>query len=139
MLSSDTRHSQISLCPCGSKKKFQQCCYPYLSGQQYPKTPEKLMRSRYSAFMLGGYGQYLQDTWAKEHSSHLSVIELSKKSTDWVSLEIINKSQQGDKGMVEFKAAFKEPDSEALSVHHEVSQFERRSAKWVYVAGDIMS
>ncbi|HSG62441.1 MAG TPA: SEC-C metal-binding domain-containing protein, partial [Pseudomonadales bacterium] len=48
-----------NLCPCGSNKPFAKCCDRFLSGAQHAKTPEQLMRSRFSAFFLGGYGQYL--------------------------------------------------------------------------------
>ena len=126
-----------SLCLCGSQKIFKQCCQPYLEGLAYPKTPEKLMRSRYTAFALGHYGQYLCDTWAPEYSQHLSPIELSKQSTQWLGLEIIRKSQQGNEAIVEFKASFL-CDQNSKSIHHEISQFERRSNQWLYVKGDVV-
>jgi uncharacterized protein YchJ len=37
-------------CPCLSGGAFSSCCAPYLSGEKTPDTPEKLMRSRYTAF-----------------------------------------------------------------------------------------
>lgn len=40
-------------CPCGSGRKFKQCCGPALAGDRWPETPEALMRSRYSAFVSG--------------------------------------------------------------------------------------
>jgi len=39
-------------------------------------------------------------------SKGLTSAELSLKSVDWVRLEIIDKSQQGDNGYVEFNATF---------------------------------
>ena len=46
-------------CACGSGKLFSNCCSPFLSGKALPKTVKQLMRSRYAAFALSGYGQYL--------------------------------------------------------------------------------
>lgn len=39
-------------CPCGSNAKYKKCCLPYLEGKAAP-TPEALMRSRYSAYIVG--------------------------------------------------------------------------------------
>lgn len=122
----------MNQCYCGSGKLFKQCCQPYLKGKKYPKTPEKLMRSRFTAFALGGYGTYLLKTWAVEQASHLSELELSQKTVQWQSLEVIAKSQQGDSAQVEFKARFLDTENHLLT-HHEISRFERRKQKWVYV------
>ncbi len=89
------------------------------------------MRSRFSAFYLGGYGQYLLDTWAPEHRGGLTALDLNQRETDWQRLEIIEKSQQGDYGMVEFKAYFLDTDGQQ-DCHHERSKFERRQGCWLY-------
>ncbi|HSG60604.1 MAG TPA: YchJ family metal-binding protein, partial [Pseudomonadales bacterium] len=117
--------------PCGSNKPFAKCCDRFLSGAQHAKTPEQLMRSRFSAFFLGGYGQYLLDTWAVEYRGGLKTIDLNTRETDWQRLEIIDRSQSGNQGMVEFKAFF--TDEEGVEAcHHEYSSFERRQRRWLY-------
>ncbi len=50
-------------CICGSGKLFEKCYSPLLNGTRRAKTPEQLMRSRYSAYALGNYGDYLLETW----------------------------------------------------------------------------
>jgi SEC-C motif domain protein len=121
----------VNYCPCGSNKPFSQCCGRFLSGAQHAKTPEQLMRSRFSAFFLGGYGQYLLDTWAVECRGGLTAIDLNTRETDWQRLEIIDRSQSGNQGMVEFKAFF--TDEEGVECrHHERSSFERRKGRWLY-------
>lgn len=119
-----------TLCPCGSKKAFNACCGRFLEQGQFAKTPEQLMRSRFTAFFLGGYGQYLVDTWAPESRGGLQAIDLNQRETEWLRLVILFKSQTGNVGEVEFKAYFK--DEEVEGCHHEHSCFERRSGKWFY-------
>lgn len=54
-----------TLCPCGSGKDFAACCGRFLDGGQTPETPEELMRSRYSAYVLGREN-WIRATWAPE-------------------------------------------------------------------------
>jgi SEC-C motif-containing protein len=42
-------------CICGSSKPFKKCCQRFLSGDRLAKTPEQLMRSRYSASTVAGF------------------------------------------------------------------------------------
>ena len=120
-------------CVCGSHKPVKRCCARFLDKGMLPKTPEQLMRSRYTAYALGGYGQYLLDTWFPATSAGLDALELSKKSVDWQRLEVLSKSQKGDDGEVEFKAYFKERDAGELACMHEHSAFKRVAGRWYYV------
>jgi SEC-C motif-containing protein len=126
------------LCTCGSQKNSQQCCAPYLQGKKYPKTPEKLMRSRYSAFALGGHGQYLLDTWLPSMTQGLTVTSLSQKDTQWRELHVLSKSQSGDDATVEFNAIYLDANQQSQS-HHEHSVFKRIHGKWLYVGGEVNS
>ena len=125
-----------NVCVCQSGKLFQQCCDRFLNQQQHAKTPLQLMRSRYSAFALGGYGEYLLATWSPSMISDMSAPELSMRTTDWVGLEIVDKYQKGEQGFVEFKALFKDERGKG-SVHHEKSVFERVNGRWLYVCGEV--
>jgi len=42
----------MKVCPCGTGHGFDDCCGPIISGTPAP-SPEALMRSRYSAFVVG--------------------------------------------------------------------------------------
>ena len=44
--------SKQKACPCGSGQAFKECCQRFHDGE-LPDTPEKLMRSRYSAYVKG--------------------------------------------------------------------------------------
>lgn len=90
------------------------------------------MRSRYSAYAQGGFGDYLLATWLPVSRAELNVAELSLRSIEWVRLEVVNKAQQGNEGLVEFKAYFLDADGDE-QVHHEHSLFQRVRGEWFYV------
>ena len=73
-------------CICGSKKAFGACCARFLSGEQQAKTPEQLMRSRYSAYALGNHGEYLLRTWFPPTARGLSAAILSAVSYTHLTL-----------------------------------------------------
>jgi SEC-C motif-containing protein len=127
-------------CCCGSQKTFAACCGRFLSGKQHAKTPEQLMRSRYSAYALGGYGEYLLATWFPATAGGLTAVELSQRNLDWCALDVLGKSQQGDNGEVEFKAYFRAlgDDNGEPQCMHEYSTFKRNSGRWYYVGGRVI-
>jgi SEC-C motif-containing protein len=120
-----------NFCPCNSDKLFKSCCEPLLLGKMLAKTPAQLMRSRYSAYALGGHGAYLLETWLPSAAAGLDSVSLSVRSIDWVRLSIVSKSQQGESGFVEFKAVYRDEFGES-AVHHEKSVFSRINGCWFY-------
>lgn len=130
----------MSSCICGKSKPFSKCCERFLVGGQHAKTPEQLMRSRFCAYALGGYGDYLMSTWLPASAMGMNAQDLSEKTVDWLRLEVLSSSQQGDKGTVEFKAWFRnapnsKENSEEVECMHEVSDFVRLQSRWFYVGG----
>jgi len=123
-------------CICGNAKLFDQCCGRFLNTAQSAKTPEQLMRSRYSAYALGGYGEYLLQTWLPSMARGVSVAELSHQNNHWVRLEVLDKSQQGDNAMVEFRAFHLDDEGGELAMH-EKSIFKRINGQWLYVGAEI--
>ena len=121
----------IKVCPCNSKKLFESCCKPILTRQKYARTPVQLMRSRYSAYVLGGHGDYLFETWLPDTATGLSVADLSVRSVKWVGLTVLSKSQKGETGLVEFKAVYLD-DKNQQAIHHEKSVFIRIKGRWFY-------
>lgn len=96
------------------------------------------MRSRFSAYALGGYGEYLISTWFPDSAKGLTALELSKKTVDWQRLEVVLSSQKGDKGTVEFKAWFYNSSSaDDMENMHEISEFVRIQSRWFYVSGRV--
>lgn len=119
-------------CLCGSGKLRKRCCQPLLDGVSHAKTPVQLMRSRYTAYALGGYGDYLLSTWLPQKRAGLRADELSVRSTHWSRLEILSKAQRNHDGFVEFNAFYLD-DEMNEHVHYEHSVFQRAKGRWYYV------
>lgn len=94
------------------------------------------MRSRYTAYALGGYGDYLLHTWFPATARGLTAAELSGKSHDWCRLEILDKAQTGDNGEVAFRAYYRAADG-SPGVLHERSTFKRNRGRWYYVGARV--
>ena len=92
------------------------------------------MRSRFSAYALGGHGEYLMKTWLPAMARSLTALELNERTLDWQRLEVVNKSQKGDDGEVEFNAFYTNDVGEEECMH-EVSSFKRIKGLWYYVGG----
>lgn len=126
----------MSICPCGSGKALDDCCGPYIAGAPAP-TAEALMRSRYSAFVLGRF-DHIERTHAAEASEDFDRAELEQtaREVDWIGLEILSTDGGGegdDTGAVEFAARYSKDGGE--QVHHELSLFRRENGAWKYADG----
>ena len=146
---SQKKIDQEAVCPCGGfegadGKLFSDCCMPFIQGDAKPEFCEQLMRSRYTAYSMENV-DYLIKTWHPLKQDQLSRVELlqSAKSTQWIRLEVVNSSQKGLCGTVEFKAWFKHKDLEGagkeINCLHEVSQFEKIEDQWFYLDGEVDS
>ncbi|MCH9613190.1 MAG: hypothetical protein SP1CHLAM54_01870 [Chlamydiia bacterium] len=110
-------------CPCGSGKLYTSCCGPFHSGETLPETPEKLMRSRYSAFakMKKGY-------LAKTMRDPIGELD---PNIHWERLEII----RAEGNIVEFIAHYRIGNQ--IGQMHEVSEFAKINEKWIYLQGNL--
>ncbi|MEV7691735.1 YchJ family metal-binding protein [Microbacterium sp. NPDC089189] len=120
-------------CPCGGGRTFGGCCAPFLGGE-IPTTAEQLMRSRYSAFVVGD-DAYLRDTWHPGTRPAELVLDPQQR---WTALEVVDTAAgaEGDRrGVVEFRAHWREGG--ARGVLHERSRFVHQSARWWYLDGEI--
>ncbi|WP_264559013.1 YchJ family protein [Flavobacterium sp. N2270] len=122
-------------CYCGSDKSFENCCKPFIEEIQFPKTPEELMRSRYSAYAIQN-ANYLMATTHISQRKYYSVSEILEwsKSNTWVKLEVITAHEN----RVEFKAYYLDEKLQA-KIHHEHSTFQLDNNKWFYVDGEFLS
>lgn len=94
------------------------------------------MRSRYTAYALGGYGDYLLATWHPDSRMGLDSASLSIKTTNWSALEIVDSKQDRDLAYVEFIARFLDSSGRADFLH-ERSRFLRFQGSWFYVDGEV--
>jgi SEC-C motif-containing protein len=122
----------VQPCPCGGAT-YAQCCGPYHEGA-LPETAEQLMRSRYSAYVLG-LMDYVHRTWhattrpAREELTH-------DPATKWLGLDVkkyVPDDKNKDRATVEFIARYK-VGGRAHRLH-EVSRFILEEGKWYYVDG----
>ncbi|GAA5015419.1 YchJ family protein [Terrabacter aeriphilus] len=126
-------------CPCGSGRPYAGCCGPLLSGDDPAGTAEALMRSRYTAYLLGDVG-HLVRTWHPR--TRPEDLELDPRTT-WTGLTVLRTERGGPgdgDGVVEFVARWREPSArgtDRTGELHEVSRFTRRAGRWVYVDGDL--
>jgi SEC-C motif-containing protein len=125
-------------CPCGKSTSYAACCGRFIDDGEIAKTPEQLMRSRFTAYALGNKGEYLLATWFPATAKGLSADDLSLRRVNWQKLEVINKSQQADTASVEFKAYFSPRYEDGENeVMHEISEFTRVKGRWYYVGGRV--
>lgn len=120
-------------CPCGSGEAYAACCGPLLRAEALAETAESLMRSRYSAFVVGDVDHLLRTWHPRTRPSRLDLDD----ELHWTGLEVEAVAGGGPDdttGLVEFRARW--------AVHgrtgelHELSRFERRAGRWLYVDGD---
>jgi SEC-C motif-containing protein len=119
-------------CPCGSSKPYTSCCQSLHNGEAAPSA-ERLIRSRYSAYVLG-LNDYLQKSW--HTSTRPSRVRLFDHQ--WIGLKIIRTEagQTNDEdGIVEFIAKYK-VNGKAHKLQ-ETSRFVKEGEHWFYVDGDI--
>lgn len=141
-----TSDNSINDCPCQSGRTYAACCAPLHQGDAVADSAEALMRSRYSAFALGGLGDYLLATWhdSASEKAQLDTAMLSKREVDWHGLEILDSRQQGDKARVEFRAHFSAPapapagQPAVRECLQERSRFIRESGRWFYLSGTLV-
>ena len=112
---------------------FAACCGRYLD--DFAATPaldaESLMRSRYSAFVLGRL-DYLLATW---HASTRPADLTLDAAAKWLGLEVrSHRVIDADHAEVEFVARYRE-GGRAVRLH-ERSRFVREAGRWFYVDGD---
>lgn len=154
-------------CFCGANKSFSSCCQPFIVhtanndniAQPFPQTPEKLMRSRFSAYATGN-SQYIYDTYAKSSQISQSVVEIDDwgKTCLWIALKIhsinsdeANKNESAEQ-FVEFSAFYIADDSlcelrensrfvlEELDHPNQksITEVKNKSFQWRYLDGDII-
>lgn len=139
--------SSTQTCPCqinssidkvDSPLTYQVCCQPYHDGLcdentdkavgARAETADRLMRTRYSAFVLVKPDYIVKTTLPAQQSLlDVNAIETWAKETDWAGLEIVQHASKLGKrhAQVEFKAYFNtsEGASSQLQAHHELSAF----------------
>lgn len=124
-----------SVCPCGSGQDYQQCCGRYIEQGKLPDTAEQLMRSRYSAYVLGNT-TYLIATWVPEQCPTELVLDSTIHWLDLTIRSVVAWPFSDTEGQVEFSARF--IDADKLVILHENSHFVRVDGRWLYHSGEMV-
>ena len=120
-------------CPCGSGLPLDQCCRPALDDPRRAETAVALMRSRYTANVLGQWN-HLWATWHPRTRPNV----VDSTGIEWTGLTILatEDGHPGDTtGGVEVRATYRSGGHD--DGLHEVSRFQRRAGRWMYVDGDV--
>jgi SEC-C motif-containing protein len=123
-------------CPCGSTLPYAACCGRWHAGPQHLQAPDAqaLMRSRYSAFVLG-LADYLLDTW--HPGTRPPPPLLPDADVRWLGLEIRGHAvQDADHATVEFVARSRQGGRGRRL--HERSRFVREQGRWYYTDGEML-
>lgn len=142
-------------CYCGLPKNYQDCCEPLHQRVQTAKTPEQLMRSRFSAYFLR-LVPYITDTYFQPVLSATAREEIDEfaHSARFLALEVVSSSQTPTittlhfpalpdsahplaKGYVHFKVCFLMADKFYLLEEH--SRFVCHQDEWRYLDGALIS
>ena len=131
-------------CPCGGAS-LASCCAPFLAGAALPPTAERLMRSRYTAYVLRDE-DYLRATWHPSTRPTEPIID-KNEPIQWLGLEVksalrLRQRKADHEDYVEFVARLRQRGKGQRM--HEVSYFVYESdpeldgrPRWFYVDGDV--
>lgn len=120
-------------CPCGLPRAYDDCCGRLHRGEPAPDA-EALMRSRYTAYVLG-LEDYLLDTW--HPSTRPASLDLhAEPRPKWLGLKVIRHVPEDDShATVAFVARYK-VGGRAHRLE-ETSRFARENGRWYYLDGDL--
>ena len=126
-------------CPCGQLDGrgralgFEACCGRYLDHHTPAPDAERLMRSRYSAFVLGRTDR-LRASW---HPSTCPADLTLESGVKWLGLDVRqHRLIDADHAEVEFVARSRLGGRGQRL--HERSRFVREVGRWFYVDGDML-
>jgi SEC-C motif-containing protein len=122
------------LCPCGSQHPLSQCCGRYHAGTPAPDA-ERLMRSRYSAYVLGLIDYLLRTTLpAQQAGLDSAAIAAWSQQSQWLGLEVSSAEQTPGSpahAWVTFTARWRDSDGE--HAHQERSAFVQVGGHWYFI------
>ena len=146
----------MQLCPCRispalafltAPVAYADCCQPYHDALNNSddnvnnvsdlkaESAERLMRTRYSAFVLSKAEYIVKTTLAAQQALlDIKAIEQWARETNWAGLEIVSHVAKLGKrhAQVEFKAYYTKPDGQQAA-HHELSSFVEIEGRWYFL------
>ncbi len=122
-------------CPCGSGLPFEACCGPIISGAP-AATAEALMRSRYSAYVVGELN-HVADTHAPEVRDDFNRSEAERLARHCIfeGIEIRKVTETAERAQIDFVLRFKRDGKDMIQV--ELAEFRRVDGRWLYAGGKL--
>lgn len=126
-------------CHCGSGIDLDACCLSFISVGGNAPTAEALMRSRYTAHVLGNF-DYIEKTCAPEAAAEFNRMDVERchEDIEWLSLNIQQVTGGGvddETGQVDFTFCYRYNGQE--QVQREIATFCRVDGRWLYKDSDI--
>ena len=140
----------MQLCPCRVSPKlaflmqpiaYSDCCQPYHDALDEndinitAESAERLMRTRYSAFVLQKVGYIVKTTVPVQQALlDVNAVEKWARETNWAGLEIVSHTAKLGKrhAQVEFKAFYTTLEGQQAA-HHELSSFVKIDGHWYFL------
>ena len=126
-------------CRCGSRRVYKRCCQPWHQGA-VPPTPEELMRSRYTAYVLGDVDYIMKTTAAisphREQDSEAWRLSIQAfcEGVRFVSLTVLDADYPGgDVAYVRFRVDLRQGLKKVGFEEH--SRFVKLDGVWFYDRG----
>jgi len=132
--------SANSLCPCGSSQKYKKCCKIFHNGS-FAKTALELMKSRYSAFVVGDSKYIIKTTHPQniDYTDDIDTWTLSikqfSKNTEFKGLIIHEFIEKENEAYVTFQAILEQNLQDASFL--EKSKFLKIDNQWLYHSGEL--
>jgi len=130
----------MNKCPCSSGQDYAECCQPVIEGEKKAPTPEALMRARYSAhasgqsnFLISSLHPSIRGEEPRDEDQ--DKFEEIKNDISWDGLEVVETSEQGDIGEVDFIAHYSIQDHPQK--HREKAKFVKEDGEWFYLDGEV--
>ncbi len=131
-----------SFCPCGSQKKFKNCCRIFHYGEK-PSTALELMKSRYSAYVANN-PKYIIETTHIDNKDYTTDIKSWENSisdfahySDFKELQIIDFIEQSSNiAFVTFRAVIFQGAIDSSFI--EKSKFVKINNQWLYHSGEFI-
>lgn len=126
-------------CYCGRAEPYSDCCQPIHHDHHQARTPEQLMRARYSAHVLGLVDFVVNTYHPSCHAESQRDAIADSIDSDWQRLEVINAQAGANEreGFVHFKAYLQEQQQEFCL--EERSRFVQENELWYYIDGEFPS
>ncbi|QXH77189.1 YchJ family protein [Pseudomonas salmasensis] len=123
-----------SICPCGSGNLLDACCGHYHAGHPAP-CASALMRSRYSAYVLGLVDYLVATTLpAQQAGLDRNAIDAWSAQSTWLGLEVESSEVFGgqpEHAFVTFTARWHDATGEHS--HRERSSFVQNEGRWYFI------